>query len=94
MNPNQVFSTATIDNYIVWCTDGTIGRDIIGKVSYCSPARIEYAELSELERIGIRKVINHGINDWGFSERTIYCDDDSVWDYIPEDRMYEKRNSF
>ena len=52
---------------------------------------IEYAELNELKEKGIRKVINHGINDLGLVERTIVCEDDSVWDYIAEDGLYQKR---
>jgi hypothetical protein len=52
---------------------------------------VEYAELHELREKGIKRVINHGINDFGFIERTIVCEDNSVWDYLAEDNLYQKR---
>lgn len=93
MHPHPFISTPSLTNYIVWCSDGTIGRDIIGKVSYCCPSPIEYKSYAELyESPGVRKIIDGGINDFGFKTRVIIAKDGSVWDYIPEDSLYEKRN--
>ena len=92
MHPTFYVSSPTITSHLVWCSDGTIGRDIIEKVSYCSPPSIEYKDYSELKELGIDKVVEGGINDFGFRERMVVCEDGSVWDYIPEDRIYEKRN--
>ena len=43
MHPYFV-STPTLTNYIVWCSDGTIGRDIIEEVTYCMPCDIEFED--------------------------------------------------
>lgn len=83
--------SVTLNHFIVWCSDRTICRDIIEGVNYCTPPPIEYRELDYLQRIGIRQVINHGTNDLGLTDRTVYCVDGSIWDYIPEDGLYEKR---
>lgn len=90
MNTNQI--TATLDHHMVWCSDGTMGRDVFSGVNYYTIPHIEYREISELRDIGIRHVINHGINDLGLIDRTVYCVDGSIWDYLPEDNLYEKRS--
>ena len=52
----------------------------------------ELKEYKDLVLIGIDHVVEHGTNAFGFRERVVYCEDGSVWDYIPEDMVYEKRN--
>jgi hypothetical protein len=52
---------------------------------------ITYADYSQLKSMGISNVINKGINPLGLTERTIICNDGSVWDYCAEDGLYEKR---
>lgn len=65
---------------------------VIGKISLDNhPNEILYADVKDLQAIGIKKVINNGINDFGLTERTIICNDESIWDYIAEDGIYEKR---
>jgi hypothetical protein len=56
-----------------------------------STHEITYADISHLNSIGIKKVFNNGINDLGLTDRTIICNDYTVWDYCEEDRLYEKR---
>ena len=50
---------------------------------------IEYAEHHELVARGIRQVVNKGVNAFGLVERTIILHDGSVWEYIPEDNIYQ-----
>jgi len=63
---------------------------VVGRIDL-STHEITYADLSHLNSIGIRKVFNHGINDLGLTDRTIICNDYTVWDYCEEDGLYEKR---
>lgn len=50
------------------------------------------ADYFELEQLGIRKVIHKGRNEYGLKEKEIIMNDGSVWDYIPEDNLYEKKD--
>jgi len=50
---------------------------------------IIYNTYNYLIEKGIKKVYNHGLNDFGFPMRTIICEDLSVWEYCAEDGLYE-----
>ena len=48
-----------------------------------------FASYKELKDAGIKNIIDLGTNEWGFKERVIILNNDSQWDYIPEDELYE-----
>jgi hypothetical protein len=49
---------------------------------------IKIAEYLELKPF-VKASINKGVNSFGFNERTLILVDNSNWDYIPEDGLYE-----
>ena len=51
-----------------------------------------FANYTELQPF-IAKTVKLGTNEWGFQEKFIVLHDDSQWDFIPEDHIYEKRTS-
>jgi hypothetical protein len=50
--------------------------------------KMKVAEYLELKPF-IKVSINKGINSFGFNERVLILVDNSNWDYIPEDGLYE-----
>ncbi len=50
-----------------------------------------YNELNSIE--AIKKKFDLGKNEFGFRERVIIDSNNNQWDYIPEDGIYELRNS-
>jgi hypothetical protein len=51
------------------------------------------AEYSELKQIGITKLINRGRNEFGLIQLVVETADGNQWDYIPEDNLYEIRET-
>lgn len=52
---------------------------------------IEYKEYLELKAIGIYTTIKQGRDAFDNPVVTIICNDNTQWDYIPEDGIYEQR---
>jgi hypothetical protein len=50
-----------------------------------------FASYKELKDVGIKNTIDLGTNEFGFKERIIILNNNSQWDYIPEDELYELR---
>jgi hypothetical protein len=51
--------------------------------------KLGYASYFELKKAGIEKVIDKGINAFGFREELVIDCEGGHWDYIPEDEIYE-----
>ena len=50
--------------------------------------KIGYAEYYQLKPY-ISEMMYKGKNVWGFEDKSAVCIDGSVWEYIPEDMIYE-----
>jgi len=48
----------------------------------------QVADYFELEKLGIKRTINLGINEFGFKEKIVELEDGTKYDYIPEDNLY------
>jgi hypothetical protein len=51
-----------------------------------------FASFSDLERSGhVKQKVNKGKNEFGFTEYELTDTQGNIWDYIPEDGIYELR---
>lgn len=52
-----------------------------------------YATHGELQRVGYQKKFDLGENSWGFRTYVIIDNDNNQWDFIPEDMIYQLRDT-
>lgn len=52
------------------------------------------AEYNELVKLGIKRTINLGVNAFGFIDKIIELNDGTQYNYIPEDQLYERRDTY
>ena len=53
----------------------------------------QVADFFELEKLGIKRTIKLGKNEFGFNEKIVELNDGTQYDYIPEDNLYEIRTN-